>query len=107
MRGLFAWALLAVFIILNLLDAHSTWLVVKPGNYRREKNPLARFVMRKMGLVPGIITLKGLLLIPLTYVAIDYLKDDPKSYLLVFSIANLIYTFVVSNNYRIYFRRIK
>jgi hypothetical protein len=102
MKGMLAWSLLFVFVILNVLDGHSTWLVVQPDHYRREKNPFARFIMKKLGLIPGIITLKLLLLIPLALVTMDYFKDDMKGYILVFSGADLLYSLVVSNNYRIY-----
>lgn len=102
MKGLATWTLFVIFVILNLMDGHSTFLVVRPDNFGREKNPFARFIMKKMGLIPGIITLKSLLILPLTLVALDFIRKDVKSYFLVFSIADLLYGLVVCNNYRIY-----
>ncbi|MDD4147393.1 MAG: DUF5658 family protein, partial [Candidatus Cloacimonetes bacterium] len=56
------WPLLAAFVLLNGFDAHSTYLVMWPHYYYRERNPVARWAFRKMGLPRGIIIFKLVLL---------------------------------------------
>ncbi len=91
---------ISFFLLLNLLDAHSTYSVVKNSDLRSEKNPIARYLFRKMGIIKGMIFLKmiSVFLIPLmvwTY------REDPKSINLFLIIINFLYVAVVSNNYRI------
>jgi len=59
--SLLFWLLLPLFVIVNIFDAHSTYLVLKPNHYHRERNPLARWVFRKLGIPQGIIIFKGVL----------------------------------------------
>ncbi|MDY0152150.1 MAG: DUF5658 family protein [Candidatus Cloacimonas sp.] len=44
----FSLALTAAFLVLNVLDGHSTYLVLKPNHFSRERNPIARWVFRKL-----------------------------------------------------------
>lgn len=46
--------------LLNLLDGYTTWQVLKPDNYHREVNPLARWLFRRLGLMNGIIVAETL-----------------------------------------------
>ncbi|MGC9361742.1 MAG: hypothetical protein ACP5F3_02330 [Candidatus Syntrophosphaera sp.] len=48
-------ALYAALIGLNILDGYSTWKVVRPHHYARERNPLARWIFRGLGIPLGII----------------------------------------------------
>jgi hypothetical protein len=50
---------LLVFALLNLLDIITTYNVVKKAGIESEVNPLARFIMQKMG-VAGVFVLKYL-----------------------------------------------
>jgi len=88
------------FILLNFLDAHSTYLVVKKSNLKSEKNPIARFIFRKMGIIKGMFFLKMIIIFLIPLMIWTY-REDPKSinYLLLF--VNFLYTAVVTNNYRI------
>ncbi len=90
------------FIVLNILDAHSTWLVVKPYNYHREKNPVARYVFRKLGIGRGIIIFKVVLLTFFSGVIFFYVVPDWETVNVSMIIGDLLFTFVVTNNYRIY-----
>ena len=47
--------LYSVLVGLNILDGVSTWKVVKPDNFHRERNPLARWMFSKLGLLRGLI----------------------------------------------------
>jgi hypothetical protein len=48
-----------VFTILNILDGYTTWHVLKPDNFHREINPVARWLFRKLGIPNGIIIVEG------------------------------------------------
>ena len=48
-------ALFAILVALNVLDGVSTWQVLKPNHYHRERNPLARWMFMKLGLTRGVL----------------------------------------------------
>jgi cytochrome bd-type quinol oxidase subunit 2 len=93
-----------IFIILNILDAHSTWLVIRPNHYRREKNPVARWVFKKLGLPRGIIIFKIAIFAILIPVGVYYAVLEPLTLNIVLIVANIVFGLVVHNNYRIYRR---
>lgn len=90
-----------LFIILNILDGHSTWSVLKPDHYHRERNPIARWIFRKLKLVPGIVTFKAVLLIFLSGCVGFYSAWDAGTINVVLLVANLLFTWVVRHNYRV------
>ncbi len=47
--------LYGVLVILNVLDGYSTLTFVKPNHYEREKNPVARRMFTRLGIVRGIL----------------------------------------------------
>lgn len=98
------WGLLGLFILLNLLDAHSTYIVMRPFYFEREKNPIARWVFRKMGIPRGIIIFKALLLAILIPAMGFYAGNDLFTINIVLIVANTVFALVVGNNYRIYRR---
>lgn len=89
-------------MLLNILDAHSTWLVIKPNHFHREKNILARLFFKKLGLLRGIVVFKTFLL--LVFAALVWFFVLPEYLALNVSIliGNVIFIIVVMNNYRIY-----
>ncbi len=95
--------LLAIFYLLNFLDAHSTYLVVNNSSLMNEKNPIARFCFRIFGLLKGIICLKFItvLLLPLM---ISFYREEANEILLTLLIADILYVYVVLNNYRIFLK---
>ncbi len=99
--SLLFWILLSLFVVLNILDAHSTIKVVSNGSERNEFNPIARFLFKKIGLLPGIIILKSIILL-LIYLVISYYKYMQSEIYLILIFANLIYALVVIHNYRTY-----
>ncbi|MDD2332160.1 MAG: DUF5658 family protein [Candidatus Cloacimonetes bacterium] len=92
------------FILLNALDGHSTYLVLKPSHYEREKNPIARWFFKKLQIPDGIIVFKTLLLFGLILCISYYAAWEPLTINIVLSIANLIFAYVVWHNYRVYRR---
>ena len=101
-RSLFAFiGLTFVFSILNILDGHSTYLVVHNSSLRSERNPFARFIFKLFGLKPGIIILKSVsvIMLPVIYIFFRSLRYELN---LVITFANAFYIFVVWNNYRNY-----
>lgn len=94
-----------VFLLLNILDGHSTWLVVRPDHYERERNPIARWVFRKLRLPRAIPLFKALLLLILAFV-IWHWRSDKVTLNIALSIGNVLFIFVVWHNYKVY-RRIK
>jgi hypothetical protein len=95
--------LIALLVVLNLLDIHSTILVVGRLGLHSEKNPLARWVFRKLGLRPGIFLLKGLLLVIIPFLLAEFPQARTES-LWALAAVDLLYLLVVGNNYRIWIR---
>lgn len=93
-----------IFIMLNILDAHSTWLVIRPNHYRREKNPVARWVFKKLGLPRGIIIFKVVIFAILIPAGVYYAVLEPLTLNIVLIVANIVFGLVVHNNYRIHRR---
>jgi hypothetical protein len=94
-------ALTIVFLLLNVLDAHSTYQVLKPNHYEREKNPVARWVFRKLQIPRGIVIFK-VILMSILIVAISYYAAwDPFTINIAMLIADVLFVVVVLHNYRI------
>ncbi|MCD8478830.1 MAG: DUF5658 family protein [Candidatus Cloacimonetes bacterium] len=96
------WALLALFVVVNILDGHSTYLVLKPHYYERERNPVARWAFRKLGLPRGIIIFKVLLLAILIPAMAFYGGNDLFTINIVLIVSNVVFVFVVRHNYRVH-----
>jgi hypothetical protein len=96
------WSLLSLFLLLNVLDGHSTYLVMRPNHYRRERNPVARFFFRKLGIPNGIIIFKAVLLAILMPAMGFYAGNDLYTINIVLLIFNVIFALVVIHNYHLY-----
>lgn len=92
---------LILFLILNILDGHSTYLVVSKTSLKSEKNPIARWIFKKLGLLKGIFFLKFISLVLTILIFLNYklIKDEIN---IILAAGNLFYLFVVINNYRNY-----
>ena len=101
-QPLLTLVLTAVFIILNVLDGHSTYLVIRPDCYHRERNPLARFIFRKLKVPAGIIIFKTVILAIVIPVIAYYAAWDAFTINVVMLVADLLFLWVVRHNYRIY-----
>lgn len=49
------YTLFGIYALLNILDGISTWLVLKPDHFERERNPLARWIFIRLGIPRGIV----------------------------------------------------
>jgi hypothetical protein len=98
------WVLLSTFTVLNWLDAHSTYLVMRPHYYYRERNPVARWCFRKLGIPRGIIIFKAILLCVLIPAMIFYAGEDVFTINIVLLVSSLVFMLVVAHNYRVYRR---
>jgi len=94
------WGQCGLFLFLNILDAHSTWLVLKPDFYHRERNPIARWIFRKLHLPRGIIIFKLILLTLLGWFIWHWHRDSLTINIGVL-IGNLLFIIVVLHNYRV------
>jgi hypothetical protein len=92
-----------VFSVLNILDGYTTWLVLKPDHYYRERNPIARWVFRRLKPPAAIILFKALLLSGLG-VFIAYWWNEALTINLALLIGNLLFIYVVQHNYRVFKR---
>ena len=93
--------LAVIFLIENILDAHSTYLVVTNTSIRSEKNPVARYLFRKFGLLKGMILLKTIIVVVLILIFFVYPFTNFELHTIL-SISIIVYLAVVLNNYRIY-----
>ena len=94
---------LGVFLALNALDVHSTWLVVTHSSLRSERNPIARWLQKRLGPLAGLLALKGVIVLILPLIILWW-DDAPTEMTLILLVADLAYGIVVANNYRIYRR---
>jgi len=94
------FSLFLLLAVLNVLDGISTWKVVKRGSNKNEKNPLARFLFNLMGPIPAMIFLKGIAIIIILYISINYQDFEPEVHTLMI-ILNLIYLYIVLHNYKV------
>ena len=91
-----------IFVALNILDGHSTWKVIQPNHFHRERNPLARWIFRKLGLPRGIVVFKAGLLLILGGAFTYYAKKDTRTLNVTLGVANLVFLAVVMHNYKVY-----
>ena len=95
-----------IFFILNILDGHSTYRVVSLGSYKNEKNPIARYVIKKWGAFKGILIIKSISLIAVFSMLFKYGKVITRDFNIIMFITDIFYTWVVVHNYRNLFRMI-
>ncbi len=90
-----------LFLILNALDGYSTWLVLKPDHYHRERNPIARWVFRKLKAPYSIVFFKVFLL-SLLGIFFAYWWRETLTLNIGLLIGNLLYIYVVQHNFRVH-----
>jgi len=98
-RGLL-FSLFLLLVVLNIMDAISTWKVVKRGSNKNEKNPLARFLFNIMGPVLAMILLKGIAIIIILYISLNYQDFEPEIHTYMI-ILNVFYLYIVLHNYQV------
>ncbi len=90
-----------LFLILNVLDGHSTWLVIRPHHFGRERNPVARWAFRKLGLPHGIFLFKALVFTIVIPAGAWYAAHDVGTLNVLLIVADLLFSFVAWHNYRL------
>ena len=91
-----------IFLCLNVLDGHSTYLVLKPDHYERERNPVARWMFRKLKIPQGIIIFKTFLLSLLVVCIGYYAAYDALTINLAIGVGNILFILVLRHNYRVW-----
>jgi len=89
------------FLALNVLDGLSTWLVMRPDHFDRERNPIARTVFRALKPPASIIFFKATLLSALG-VFFAYWWREALTLNIALLIGNLLYIFVVRHNIKVH-----
>ncbi len=90
-----------LFLLLNVLDGWTTWLVMKPDHYDRERNPIARLFFRKLKAPASIILFKVVLLSGLGLFIIHWWIES-LTLNIALLIGNLLYVFVVRHNHKVH-----
>ncbi len=90
----FSLFLLILLVALQVADAYLTWRVLAAGG--RELNPVVRFLIGRLGLVPGLAVAK----LTLTILSVLFLFDQP----LVLLGAVGLYVWVVDHNIKQLYR---
>lgn len=80
--------LFILLLALQLADAYLTWRLLRAGG--RELNPLVRFLIDRIGLVPGLVLAKATVTV-LTWL---FLFDQ----IVLLLLATILYWFVVDHN---------
>lgn len=92
--------MVALFVILNILDGHSTYKVVSKTSFKNEKNPIARLIFKLLGPLAGIIILKSIL-IPIIFLMFYYFSFRKVEMNIILVLANFFYLSVVIHNYNV------
>lgn len=90
-----------LFLLLNVLDGWTTWLVMKPDHYDRERNPIARFVFKKLKAPASIILFKVMLLSGLGLFIIHWWRES-LTLNIALLVGNLLYIYVVRHNFKVH-----
>ncbi|HOV16491.1 MAG TPA: DUF5658 family protein [Candidatus Cloacimonadota bacterium] len=92
-----------VFLLLNILDGYTTWLVMKPDHYERERNPIARYVFKKLKAPFSIVIFKAVLL-SLLGIFIYNWREEAFTLNIALIVGNLLYFGVVLHNNKVHKR---
>lgn len=90
------WILFALFIVVQVLDIYTTVHVLLAG--AREANPLMHWLMERIGMVPGLLVGKAIV-VAIVLAAVLY---APSTHLtLAVAIVDCLYAGACLHNYRI------
>lgn len=87
--------ILILLVICQLLDIWSTYNILKLGG--RELNPVMKFIMDKLGLLPGLILFKGIFILFIIYYYLNLKTITNTDYIFV-SIITIFYAYIIRNN---------
>jgi len=94
------YLMIVIFVLLNVLDAHSTLKVISRTSYKNERNPVARLLFKLLGPLSGVIILK-LIIIPVIFLMFYLFTFGTYDMNIVLVIANVFYLAVVFHNYNV------
>jgi hypothetical protein len=92
------WILLAIIILLQVLDAATTLSILKLGG--RELNPMLKWLMDRLGVVPALAVSKLVLVGGVAVVAM-LAENTPALKVLLYLVA-MIFAFVCANNIQVW-----
>ncbi|MFA5498102.1 MAG: DUF5658 family protein [Candidatus Cloacimonas sp.] len=92
--------LVVLYVILNVLDGHSTYLVISKTSHTNERNPIARFIFKKIGPLAGVIVIKSLI-VPLVFLMFYFFSFKSLQMNIILLVANVLYLLTVINNYNV------
>lgn len=98
------YILYGVYLILNVLDGISTWLVLRPDHFEREANPIAKRIFIRLGIPRGIIITEAGVLTLLTPLLFFLAGTQLEITVALLFAANLVFIWVVTDNLKIAFR---
>jgi uncharacterized membrane protein YiaA len=91
------YILLAIIIILQILDAYTTWKNLQRED-RAEGNALIKTLMDKIGILPALVVVKAVMVAVLAAAILTY----PSIYLTVsMGVIIIGYTYIVYRNYKL------
>lgn len=93
------WLLYISYLVLNILDGLTTWIIIRPDKFHREANPIARWLFIKMGIPRGIIIVEGVVLALLTLVVFWLLGRSPVLAYVLLVIGNMIFGWIVVTSF--------
>jgi len=93
------WLLYGSYLLLNVLDGLTTWIIIRPDKFHREANPLARWLFVKMGIPRGIIIVEGVVLSLLTLVIFWLRGHNPLLSYILLGIGDLIFMWIVVGSF--------
>ena len=94
-------SLFSAFLVLNYLDVLSTYKIVKKVGYKGERNPIARWLIKRYGALKGLLILKSIIIFLTPLIFWSY-AESPLYLNITLGFINIVYTCVVLNNFRIY-----
>lgn len=93
------WLLYSLYLLLNVLDGLTTWLIIRPDKFHREANPVARWLFIKLGIPRGIIIVEGVVLSLLTLVIFWLLGRNSLIAYILLGIGDLIFLWIVVGSF--------
>ena len=89
------------FLVLNYLDVLSTYKIVKKVGYKGERNPIARWLIKRYGALKGLLILKSMIIFVTPLIFWSY-AESPLYLNITLGFIDIVYLCVVLNNFRIY-----
>ena len=92
--------LFVLFLLLNYFDVISTNMIVRQVGHDGERNPIARWLIKRFGTLKGLLILKSVIIPIIPLIIWSYIESS--TYLnITLSFLDSLYLAVVWNNFRI------